>query len=133
MEQQTLERIVTRLYECVLEEIQTNPVFAKKVMDILFEDTPFVVEKSRTKKKPIKTQRKKALFNPVVYLLEHEMQSKVLEGELEKLEITQLKDMIAEYDIDPNKEASRWRKKEKFITLILERSVKRSNYGKVFE
>lgn len=133
MEQQTLERIVTRLYECVLEEMQTNPVFAKKLADILFEDTSFVVDKSRTKKKPIKSKRKKALFNPVVYLLEHEMQNKVLEVELGKLEINQLKDMISEYDMDPNKEATRWRKKEKFISLILERSLKRSNHGKVFE
>jgi hypothetical protein len=56
----------------------------------------------------------------------------VLSGELEKLEIDELKDIISEHGMDSRELALKWKSKPRLIELILAAVALRSQHGDAF-
>ncbi|UOQ83408.1 hypothetical protein [Gracilibacillus salinarum] len=115
----SIDKKLEDLFQVIVQEAKDNQAFAKK-LEKLFPTKP--AAKKRRKRAP-------ALFNPVIVLEEGEDQ---LQTRLETLDIYQLKDIIAEYGMDPSKLVMRWRKKEKIIHHIVETTAQRAKKGDVF-
>ena len=115
------EKILKEILNVVIDEMKINKDFENRINIALGKE-------SEPKKK--KRVRQPALFNPNTIALKGE---DVLKEELEKLDVSQLKDIIAQYAMDPAKSTSRWKKKEKFIDYILEIVDSRLKRGDVFK
>ena len=74
-------------------------------------------------------RRAPAAFDPVAAAHDGEA---TLRARLAALSADQLKDMIAEYGLDPTGRANRWRKPERLVELICDRAVERAQKGRGF-
>lgn len=122
-----MEKLLKEFCEVIIEEINKNEEFSNKVKKILVENIK--IEKDKLKKKKKVLSEKDILINPYEILLEG---TEVLENKISKLELQDLKNIVEYYSMDPSKSFKRWRKKERFINLILEVSILRANKGNAF-
>lgn len=105
----------------VLQEAETNPLFRKK-LESLFEPDHKI--------KPGKTNRRmSAVLDP---LKQYEEDKTVLESKLNQLNIDQLKDIVSEYGMDPNKLVLKWNDTSKIIDHILKTTESRVKRGDAF-
>lgn len=116
------------LFNIILAEIKENKTFAQKVQGILNnqesnkESVAVAVVKKRNRRNP-------AILNPMDFVDRGEEElRKVLLG----LEVEQLKDIIAEYGMDPGRKTSKWRKIDRFVNHIIEMTISRSQPGDAF-
>lgn len=124
-----MEKLLKDFCEVIIEEINKNEEFSNKVKKILVENIKIEKDKLKTKKKKKVLSEKDILINPYKILLEG---TEFLENKLSKLELQDLKNIVEYYSMDPSKSFKRWRKKERFINLILEVSILRANKGNAF-
>ena len=124
-----MEKLLKDFCEVIIEEINKNEEFSNKVKKILVENIKIEKDKLKTKKKKKVLSQKDILINPYEILLEG---TEVLENKISKLELQDLKNIVEYYSMDPSKSFKRWRKKERFINLILEVSILRANKGNAF-
>ena len=141
------------LFNVILAEIRDNKVFAQKVERIFNnqqannqetnneqsdnkvsnnqasnnqvsnnEITTAVVRKKRNRRSP-------AILNPMDFIEKGEEE---LKNQLLSLEAEQLKDIIAEYGMDPGRKTSKWRKIDRFVNHIMEMTISRSRLGDAF-
>ncbi|BDH60246.1 hypothetical protein MTP04_03760 [Lysinibacillus sp. PLM2] len=133
-----IEMKLLELFKVILQEINVNKEFAKKIEMVFSEKEVHKNEqKGKSSRKPkLETtasatttttstttkkrtrKRNPALFNPEIVLSEKGKEG--LFDSLNQLEIDQLKDIVSEYGMDPAKKVMRWRTKEKIVTHILE-------------
>ncbi|WP_141096037.1 hypothetical protein [Ureibacillus massiliensis] len=131
-----IEMKLLELFKVILQEINVNKEFAKKIETVFTEKEfgKYEQKKQTTRKPKLETiasstntsttgkkrarKRKPALFNPEIVLSEKGKEG--LFESLNQLEIDQLKDIVSEYGMDPAKKVMRWRTKEKIVTHILE-------------
>ena len=118
------EKILRGIFELVICEAKNNHEFSKKLNDILN-----IKNEENKKVKGIRRKKEKALVNPFDML---EKGQDEFENCLSKFSINQLKDIIFEYDLDPTKKTSKWKKEEKFMHHIIEMTTKRENKGNAF-
>ncbi|WP_449444032.1 hypothetical protein [Ureibacillus acetophenoni] len=145
---------LTQLLEVILHEMDSNKEFAEKIRGIFnadeqsdqisgdwnrTEDRGLSTEDAANNENtatsstiPKKRSRKRnaALFNPET-ILEEQGESVLLES-LNQLEVDQLKDIVSEFGMDPGKRVMRLRKKEKFISHIVDVVNHRVQKGKAF-
>lgn len=122
-----LENKLKSIFDIIVEEIKSNEKFAKRI-ELALEKEASTSEKVETK--PKRRKKQPALLNPNIVIAKGE---EVLRGELEKLEVPQLKDIISQYAMDPAKTTNKWRKKERFINYIIEVAFTRSKKGEAFK
>ena len=114
-------------FKIILTEADANEEFSKKLLCALYGST---IEKAEeTPKKKHSNRRDPAVLNPIQMVLDGDT---TLETRLSELSEKQLKDIIADYSMDPSKLAARWRKKERLIALILETAQHRAAKGDAF-
>lgn len=127
-----IEKQLKSVFDVILEEIKINEEFAKRIESALAKES--VVKESSPKvkveNKPKRRKKQPAEFNPNIVVTKGE---DVLRGELEKLEVPQLKDIISQYAMDPAKTTNRWRSKERFIKYIIEVALTRTKKGDAFK
>ena len=103
-----------------------NDIMERYYISVITEKTNVQVQKPKKKPTRIKTP---AVLNPLEIAQDDENE---LKNQLMDLELSQLKDIIRDYDLDPLKLTSSWRKKERIVDHILEVVHVRINEGKGF-
>lgn len=132
MDKKTIS-LLKQLADVVIEEAKQNEAFGNKIEQILGilpvepgQDT----KACKTGKTGRSTNRRDpAVLDPVAVISEGE---NILLEKLGNLTDKELKDIIADYSMDPSKLAMRWRKKEKLIDLIMEAARRRASKGDAF-
>lgn len=119
---------LNRMFAVIVEEIRCNPIFAEKLERAITETDP------EGAKEPDKGHRQRKrrdppALNPIDMIVEDET---ALIEKLSSLSEKQLKDIIAGYGMDPSLRAFQWRKRERLIQYIVDRSRMMASKGNAF-
>ena len=115
-----LNKELLNLIKTVTKEANQNPEFAKQLKSAL---------NPKRKSRRGRHRRTEAILDPITLAQEGEH---VLRSKLEPLTLDQLKDIVAEYGMDPDKLAMKWKTSSRIIDRIVDYSVKRAKKGEVF-
>ena len=133
----SLRNTLNRLMRVVIEEAERNPDFEAALNDAL-GSTPSKRKPSKTEAldhvedgeaKRGKNRRAPAALDPVQVVRDGEP---VLRIALEKLSLEQLRDIVAEYGMDPGRLVMKWNTSERVIDRIVEMSIARAHKGSAF-
>lgn len=114
---------MTLLFKAIVDEMYENKEFARRIEDIFDNDTEQLPRKKSVR-------RNKAIIDPIEIYRKSNKQN--LEVELAKLDIEQLKDIVAEYGMDSQKLIMKWKQKEKIENKIVEITQSRAEKGTAF-
>jgi hypothetical protein len=121
----SLKKVLNDLVRSVVEEAERNPEFANRL-----EESLGLKEKSLKADITRGTNRRtQAVLDPVQLARQGEP---ALRARLGELNVEQLKDIIAEYGMDPSKLALKWKTAERIIDRIVEVSLGRVRKGEGF-
>ena len=122
-----------KLLEAVIEEADSNPEFSKKLENILNGSMSDEPEKPSammsTGAKRSGNRRAPAALDPIALVEEGE---DILLEQLNNLTDKELKDIIADYGMDPSKLAMKWKNRDRLINLIIDTSHRRASKGDAF-
>lgn len=122
-----------QLIKAVIEEAECNPVFSQKLDSILSDADSLQESKSKKEKeqsqKRATNRRDPAVLDPVAMITQNEP---LLVQELNRLTDKELKDIIADYGMDPSRLAMKWKDKDRLINHILESARRKSSKGDAF-
>ncbi len=132
-----LRRALQNLAKAISEEAERNPEFESRVrVAIGLPETDKGSSSSgqneatsQTGPRRRRNRRTPAVLDPVQIVQESEQS---LREQLALLTIEQLKDIVADYGMDPNKLVMKWRTTERIINHIVEMSISRSRKGDAF-
>ena len=113
------------VFKVITDEATHNEQFAANIATAL----GLIDKKAKPTATKKSNRRDPAVLNPIKLITEDE---KTLEKRLNELSDKELKDIIAEFALDPAHVASRWRKKEKFVALIMDMSRQWATKGNAF-
>lgn len=127
------------LLAAVIEEAEKNEEFATTIDDILKNGDARIVEVKKTYSRrkrlfdPARTRssnrRDPAVLDPMDALTKGEGK---LRKELEALDEKQLKDIIADFGMDPSKLAMKWKDTGRLINHIVDAAKRRASKGDAF-
>lgn len=120
-----IEKRVKRLLSAICEEIRVNPEFSARIGKALGYESGAKEESKKRKG----GRRTPAVFDPVLLAGEGEVR---LRQKLEGLTVEQLKDILAEYGMDPGKKFMKLKTKQTIIDRIAEVSTSRTEKGDAF-
>lgn len=134
----SLRHTLNRLMRVVIEEAERNSDFEAALIDAL-GGAP---AKARPSKEDVaigpadygdakrgKNRRAPAALDPIQVVRDGEL---TLRNALEKLSLEQLRDIVAEYGMDPGRLVMKWATPERVINRIVEMSVTRAHKGNAF-
>ncbi|MBN8936806.1 MAG: hypothetical protein J0I13_11115 [Rhizobiales bacterium] len=128
-----LKRALTNLVHAVVEEAERNPEFSKRVEEALgLGESP---RRTSIPKQPRDTppraahRRAPAVLDPVDLARQGET---ALRARLGELTLEQLKDIVADYGMDPGKLVLKWKTPDRIIGRIVEVSIGRAKKGEGF-
>jgi hypothetical protein len=133
----TLKKKLTALLREVIAEADANPAFHDRLARALAADTkpakkigaaPRNAAAIPQHKRP-SNRRTPAIIDPVQLAREGEP---ALRDALAKLDIEQLRDVVAEYGMDPGKLVMKWRDTERIVNRIVEVARGRAQKGSAF-
>ena len=127
----TIEIVINRLAAVIIDEASQNPAFADKLQNaIMAADYESATDKKQEQTAPKRKRRRDpALLNPIDMIQEDEAK---LIGRLHEFSEKELKDIIAEYRLDPSQRAMYWRNRERLIQFILDTARRRAAKGDAF-
>lgn len=133
----SLRNTLNRLMRVVIDEAERNPDFEAALNEALGA--------APSKRKPYKTEtldqaedgeakrgknrRASAVLDPVQIVRDGES---ALRTALEKLSLEQLRDIVAEYGMDPGRLVMKWNTPERVIDRVVEMSIARAHKGNAF-
>jgi len=131
-----IRKILTAIVREVADEADRNPAFRQRIEGALavFAPSPQVVAtpkaapKTEEPKRP-SNRRAPAALDPVQLARQGE---DVLRAALGKLDIEQLRDVVADYGMDTGKLVIKWRTPDRIIDRIVEVSRQRAHKGSAF-
>lgn len=133
----SLRDTLTRLMRVVIEEAERNPDFEAALNDALGStpskrkpskaEAPGQVEDGEAKRG--KNRRAPGALDPVQVVRGGEL---ALRSALDKLSLEQLRDIVAEYGMDPGRLVMKWNTRERVIDRIIEISITRAHKGSAF-
>lgn len=120
-----MKRMLNELVRAVVDEAERNPEFARRIEEALgIQEKP---------KKPIVSRaahrRTPAVLDPVELARQGEA---ALRARLAALDLEQLKDVVADYGMDPGKLVLKWKTTDRIIDRIVEVSIGRARKGEGF-
>lgn len=123
--------VISRLAAVIIEEASHNQAFTDKLQTAIMGTDCKSATGTDSAQKTAKHKRRRdpASFNPIDMILEDEDKC---EQALHELSEKQLKDIIAEYRMDPSQRAMHWRNRERLIQLILDTACRRAAKGDAF-
>ena len=133
----SLRNTLNRLMRVVIEEAERNPEFEgalNEALGVVAKHKP-AKEEATTKQtdfgdaKRGKNRRPPAALDPVQVVRDGEP---TLRSALEKLSLDQLRDIVAEYGMDPGRLVMKWAAPERVIDRIVEMSIARAHKGNAF-
>lgn len=121
----SLQHKLRALVDIVLEEANHNPAFAEKLGALLGEPRPTekIVGKRTGRRTP-------AILDP--FAIMQEKGELPLREALRKLDLEQLRDIVAEYGMDPAKLAMKWKAADRVIDLVVSTAALRLTKGDAF-
>ena len=130
----TLKKSLRAAVKVILEEADKNPEFSVRLEEALGvgKKTPATKKKipSHAAGAPKRGNRRTpAALDPVELARQGEGE---LRSRLAELDIEQLKDIVADYGMDPGKLVMKWKVPEKIINKIVEISLGRAKKGDAF-
>ena len=124
-----VRRKLLELGRTIADEAERNPEFAQKLSEVLGLE-PRRHDTKETKYDRPRKRRTPGAFDPVAVLREHGDQE--LRSRLSRLDLEQLKDIVAQYGMDPGKLVMKWKTQERVTDRIVELSTKRAQKGNAF-
>lgn len=126
-------KMLKQLVDAVIEEAAQNDGFAQKLEQILRGEAAASKEKNIGQKaagaeRP-SNRRAPAVLDPISLISEDE---RLLVEKLQGLTDKQLKDIIADYGMDPSKLAMKWKNRERLINHIVDAARRRAAKGDAF-
>ena len=133
MVNQVVASALSRLTAIVIEEAAHNPDFASKIQ-FVFAEPGSCISEDDTSNETSNIQRRRnrrdpAVLNPFDMIQDNE--AKLIEC-LNALTEKELRDIIAQYGLDPTNRSMQWRKKERLIQGILEATHRKVAKGNAF-
>lgn len=135
----TIKKKLNALLREVIAEAEANPAFQERLAKALGPDEPPVkaapIERQRqrqvkpTEHKRPSNRRPPAMIDPVQ--LARNSESELREA-LAKLDIEQLRDVVADYGMDPGKLVMKWRDADRIANRIVEVARGRAQKGSAF-
>ena len=132
----SLRTILRDFMKVVNEEAARNPEFAEQLRLVFKLDMPTQPSKtaSATSREGSKAgrpanRRPPAVLDPVTLALRGE---EALRAELSSLTLEQLRDIVADYGMDPGRLVMKWKSPNRVIDRIVEISISRAHKGDVF-
>jgi hypothetical protein len=122
---------LARIFEVILEEARNDPDFAAKLNIVLGTESPRRATGAEPANPSLRrsNRRAKAVVDPFKLLMAGEDN---LRKELGKLNLEQLKDVVAEYGMDSSKLALKWKSRERLADFIITTVVARNRKGDAF-
>jgi hypothetical protein len=119
-----LRKVLSDLTRIVIEEAERNPNFGSRIEEALGlrQKSPMTATRGSHRRAP-------AALDPVQVARQGEA---ALRAQLEELNLEQLKDIVADYGMDPGKLVLKWKTPERIIDRILEVSLARAKKGEGF-
>ena len=132
-----LERVMQDLARVIVEESDRNPEFESQIRIALglsaSADHNSCSQQGSDAAKPGagrgRNRRTPAVLDPVQLVKESEQ---VLREQLLGLTVEQLKDIVADHDMDPSKLVMRWKTRKRIVNHIVEMAMSRSRKGDAF-
>lgn len=129
------KKILTALFKEVVLEAEANPEFRTRLEATLGQNMKALGAKKNSRrsarlgpKRPA-NRRAPALLDPVHLAKQGD---EILRVALERLNIEQLRDVVAEYGMDTGKLVAKWRTPERIINRIIEVARLRAQKGSAF-
>ena len=123
-----LKKNLKALFDLIVDEAEKNEEFAEALSRIFNNETPEKRTKDNTGEKRASNRRDKAVLDPIKLAENGELTADILSPLVEK----ELKDIIADFGMDPSRLAMKWKDKERLIQLILDTSIRRASKGDAF-
>jgi hypothetical protein len=136
------ERRLKAFMDVVLSEMRANPAFAERVGAVLDppsgEPAELQTKASRPRvSRPLAVEgatkrgnrRAASLVDPLTAIQSGEQQ---VRNELAPLDLEQLRDVMADYRMDPSKLAMKWKDRERVIDHIVATAIERAQKGDAF-
>lgn len=132
-----VREVLRDLAKAVSDEADRNPEFAERLGKILGYQTSDPLSRSTsrsrgdnsTENRKRGNRRAPAILDPVALAVQGE---EVIRSQLAPLDLDQLRDIVADYGMDPGKLVMKWRTPERVIDKIVEISVARARKGDAF-
>lgn len=122
-----LKKNMKALFALIVDEAEKNEEFASSLSKIFGGDIIETKVKDSSGKRA-SNRRDKAVLDPIKLAEDDRLSVEVLSPLSEK----ELKDIIADYGMDPSKLAMKWKNKDRLIQLILDTSFRRASKGDAF-
>jgi hypothetical protein len=123
--EKNVKKKLKALYDLVIKEAENNEVFAEKLELIMLNPEK---ERKTGSTKRSGNRRDRAILDPILLAEEGKLSKEVLEPLTDK----KLKDIIADYGMDPSKLAMKWKDRDRVIKLIIDTSQRRASKGDAF-
>ena len=123
-----IKKNMKALYDLIIDEAEKNEEFAVALEKIFSIETTESKAKDTDGTKRGANRRDKAVLDPIKLAEEGKLSAEVLESLTDK----ELKDIVADYRMDPSKLAMKWKDKNRLIQLILDTSFRRASKGDAF-
>ncbi|MDE7326086.1 MAG: hypothetical protein K2N63_07415 [Lachnospiraceae bacterium] len=128
-----IKNVLKQLVNAVLEEAEQNEDFSRKLEQILSGEETTTERKTRAGKESgtrrAANRRDPAVLDPIAMLSEDEgLLLEKLYGLTEK----ELKDIIADYGMDPSRLAMKWKDRERLVNHIVDAAKRRASKGDAF-
>lgn len=132
-----MKKMLNSFFKVIAQEAESNPEFCARLEAALGADDKKNLERSGAKAKETgepkikraSNRRPPALLDPVQLARRGEAE---LREELAKLNIEQLRDIVAEYGMDTGKLVLKWRDPERIIERVIEVARSRAQKGNAF-
>ena len=124
-----IRKKLLELARVIADEAERHPDFAQKLGEVLGLE-PCQRDRKETKDERPRNRRTPAILDPVAVLREHGDQE--LRSRLSGLNLEQLKDIVAQYGMDPGKLVMKWKTRDRVADRIVELSIKRAEKGDAF-
>lgn len=124
----SIKKKLKALYELIIEEAENNEAFAEKLESIMMDASKDSKTDNSVKIKRSGNRRDKAVLDPILLAEEGKLSKDVLEPLTDK----ELKDIIADYAMDPSKLAMKWKDRDRVIQLIIDTAQRRAAKGDAF-
>lgn len=120
-----MRKALSELARAIADEAERNPEFARRVEEaICIKEKPKKSGSSRAAHR-----RAPAVIDPIELAREGEA---ILRAHLAELDVEQLKDVVADYGMDPAKLVLRWKSTDRIIERIVEVAIGRARKGEGF-
>lgn len=123
-----IKKKMKALFLAIMDEAERNKEFADTISGIFEDFSERGNGQISNGGKRGANRRDKAILDPIKLAEEGSLTKELLEPLSEK----ELKDIIADYGMDPSKLAMKWKDRDRIIQLIIDISMRRASKGDAF-